>query len=89
MVSSVTNFVKTGSPNGDNFLQDWPQFDGKTFLNFGNEISTSELSAELQDRIKFWNELVTGTPILERELSEQTISTLNSKPAAKRPKGTK
>lgn len=86
MVSSFGNFVKTGSPNGQNFPQDWPQFDGKVFLSFANEISTSELSVELQDKIKFWNELVSEASLLETDLSEKPILTLHSKPAAKRSK---
>jgi hypothetical protein len=86
MVSSIGNFVKTGSPNGENFPQDWPQFEGKTFLNFGNNLSTSELPLELQDRIKFWNELVIETKLLDRQSLEKKIPKLHVKSAAKRSK---
>jgi len=84
MVNSFRNFTITGSPNGQNFTQEWPEYDGKFFLNFGKELSVSELSEELKENIKFWNEIVAEARLLQWEPTEKPILTLHSKSAIKR-----
>jgi len=91
MAETFTNMAKHGDPNpvlqGEQKVE-WKKYEKadalKQFFVFGNDLSCSELSPEVRERIDFWNEVVKEAGILTWTKSQVPISQLHHLPAEKR-----
>ena len=92
MTETFANMAKRGDPNPISHSDkkvEWLPYQKadakKQFFVFGNELSCSELSAEVRDRIAFWNDVVVKEAgLLSWNKSEKPIPELHSQPAEKR-----
>ena len=89
MTETFANMAKNGDPNPVSQKLQWHPYQKagaeKQFFVFGNELSCSELSEEVRDRVDFWNDVVVKeAELLRWNKSQKPIPQLHSQPAEKR-----